>query len=303
MTSIAMPRASDSTSNWLLVLIPGLIWGTSFLFIAEGLKAIGPFGLTFTRILVGFVTLGLIPTSRNAVPRKATPGIIALGVLWFAFPLSMFPIAEQHVSSALVGMLNGAIPLFTAIVAVLMTKQFPPRPIMIGLAVGLLGTVLIAGPSLSQGGSSAVGVMLSLSGVISYGFVLTIARPLQQLHGTLPIIWRAQAVGLVLTAPLGIPELMRADWSLGAALAVLSLGGLGTGVAYVLVAVASRRTSPTRASATTFLIPVVALALGVLVRGEQVAAVSVAGGIVCVAGAWIMTHRPTPRPAILPQQS
>ncbi len=131
------------------------------------------------------------------------------------------------------------------------------------------------------------GVLLTLAGVTSYGFALNLARPLQQRNGALPVIWRAQAVALVLTAPLGVPDLLRAHWTLAPLLSLLALGALGTGVAYVLLAVAAGRVGATRASATTFLIPAVALLLGVLVRGEHVAALSVAGGAVCVAGAWL----------------
>ena len=90
-------------NNWLLVVIPGLIWGASFLFIAEGLQAIGPNGITFIRLFIGFETLALFPASRKAVERSAWPRIALVGVLWFAFPLSMFPFAEQRVSSALTG--------------------------------------------------------------------------------------------------------------------------------------------------------------------------------------------------------
>ena len=74
----------------------------------------------------------------------------------------------------------------------------------------------------------------------------------------------------------------------GPLLALLALGALGTGVAYVLVAVAAGRVGATSASATTFLIPPVALVLGVLVRGERVALVSVLAGAICVAGAWLI---------------
>lgn len=69
---------------------------------------------------------------------------------------------------------------------------------------------------------------------------------------------------------------------------LLALGALGTGVAYVLTVIAAGRVGATKASATAFLIPPVALLLGVLVRGEHVASLSVLGGVVCLAGAWLM---------------
>src|SRR5262245_10457610 len=111
--SKGLSRAARA-GNWWLIAVPGTIWGASFLFIAEGMRAIGPNGLTFVRILLGFVTLSLFPSARRPVQRSDWKGIMWLGVLWLAFPLSLFPFAEQRVSSALTGMLNGANPLFTA---------------------------------------------------------------------------------------------------------------------------------------------------------------------------------------------
>ena len=274
--------------DWILLLVPGVIWGASFLFIAEGLEAMGPNGVTFTRILVGFLTLALFPGSRRAIRREDWLGTSLVGVLWMAFPLSMFPFAEQHVSSALTGMLNGAVPLFTAIVAAGIARRWPSRGIGLGLAVGLAGGVLMALPTIGQGRSTALGVLLILAALVSYGFALNVARPVQQRNGALPVIWRAQAVALVLTAPLGVPEVLRARWSPGPLFSMLALGALGTGVAYVLTVMAAGRVGATKASATAFLIPPVALLLGVLVRGEHVAALSVLGGVVCLAGAWLM---------------
>jgi drug/metabolite transporter (DMT)-like permease len=200
-------------------------------------------------------------------------------------------------------MLNGGVPLFTAIVAAGLARRWPSRGITLGLGVGLLGGVLMGLPTLGQGRSTVVGVLLILAALVSYGFALNVARPVQQRQGALPVIWRAQAVALVLTAPLGLPELLRAHWSPAPLLSVLALG---TGVAYVLTVLAAGRVGATRASATAFLIPPVALLLGVLVRGEHVAALSVAGGVVCLAGAWLMRRaqlehaerRPVVTPAI-----
>src|SRR5215510_15626486 len=144
----------NSAVDWALLVVPGVIWGASFLFIAEGLAALEPNGVTFTRILVGFLTLSLFPSARKPVARSDWAGTAALGVLWLAFPLSMFPFAEQHVSSALTGMLNGATPLFAAAVASLVSRRLPSRGVVFGVAVGFLGAILIAVPgAISSPGS------------------------------------------------------------------------------------------------------------------------------------------------------
>jgi len=274
--------------DWILLIVPGVVWGASFLFIAEGLAAMGPNGVTFSRILIGFLTLALFPGSRRAISRADWPGTALVGVLWMAFPLSMFPYAEQHVSSALTGMLNGSVPLFTAIVGAGMARRWPSRDIANGLAVGLAGGVLMGLPTLGQGRSTALGVLLILAALVSYGFALNVARPIQQRQGALPVIWRAQLVALVLTAPLGLPDVLHARWSPGPIFSLLALGALGTAVAYVLTVMAAGRIGATKAAATAFLIPPVALLLGVLVRGEHVATLSVVGGVVCLGGAWLM---------------
>ncbi len=309
-------------SGWFLLIIPGLIWGASFLFIAEGLRAVDPNGVTFLRICFGFATLALFPAARKPIERSDWGSVALLGVLWFAFPLSMFPFAEQRVSSALTGMLNGANPLFATLVAAFLEsakgadarrqtakelvrtsggaadtapvlreflqRRAPSRGVAAGLAVGLSGTVLMALPAMDQGHSSSVGIALIVIALVSYGFALSLARALQLKYGGMPVIWRAQAVGLILTAPLGIRDLTAAHWSVVPLLSILALGVGGTAIANVLLATAAGRFGAARASGTTFLIPVVALALGVIVRHEQVALLSVIGGFVCLSGAWFM---------------
>jgi drug/metabolite transporter (DMT)-like permease len=271
-----------------LLVLPGVIWGASFLFIAEGLEALGPYGVAFLRIAIGFAVLSLFPAARRAMPPTELRGTVALGVLWMAVPLTMFALAEQHVSSALTGMLNGSVPLFVAVVAGALAGRLPSRATRIGLAVGFGGAVIMAVPGLGAGENSTVGVLEILVALVCYGFALNIARGLQQRNGALPVIWRAQGVALLLTAPLGLPEVFAADWSLAPLLAMLALGALGTAVAFVLAAIAAGRLGATRASATTFLTPPVALALGVLVRDEHVHLWSVIGAGVALVGAWLL---------------
>lgn len=276
------------TGGWLLLIVPGLIWGASFLFIAEGLRSLGPNGVAFLRIAIGFATLAVFPSARKTVARKDWASVAWLGFLWFAFPLTLFPYAQRHVSSAVTGMLNGANPLFATLVAVYVARQMPPRGVSIGLAVGMFGTVLIALPAVDESRSSALGVALILGAMVSYGLALSIARALQLQYGAVPVIWRAQAFALMLTAPLGLPELIAARWSLWPFLSMLALGALGTAVANVLMAKSAGRFGAARASSTTFLIPVVALVLGVVLRNEKVALLSIVGCAVCLMGAWLM---------------
>lgn len=290
MTDQPIEPTHPLRSTWLLLLVPGAIWGASFLFIAEGLEAMGPNAVTFVRILIGFGTLAMFPQARRSVDRSLTPKIILLSVVWLAFPLSMFPYAEQHVSSALTGMLNGANPLFTAMVAFVMTRERPARGVLVGLGVGLVGAVLVALPAVGEGESSALGISLILMALVSYGIALNVAGPIQKKFGVVPLIWRAQGLAILLTAPLGIPELMAAEWSLRPLVSLLLLGSLGTGIAYVMLAIVAGRVGATRASSTTYLIPPVALALGVLIRDEHVALLSVLGGGVCILGAWLMNR-------------
>lgn len=285
---VAFAGTRTLTPDWLLLLIPGVIWGASFLFIAEGLRAIAPAGVTFVRIVIGFVTLACFPAAWRRVDREDWPRIALLGIVWLAFPLTLFPFAEERVSSALTGMLNAAIPLFTVMVTSTIERRLPSRGILAGVGVGMFGAVLIALPSLHEGRSSSIGVLMILAALLSYGFALSVAKPLQQKYGALPVIWRAQLVALLLTAPFGAGDVLHAHWTMRALLSMIALGALGTAIAHVLLAHVAGRIGAARASATTFLIPGVALLLGVVILSEHVALLAVLGCAVCVAGAWLM---------------
>jgi drug/metabolite transporter (DMT)-like permease len=275
----------------LLIILPGFIWGASFLFIAEGLEVVSPSGVAFVRILIGFLTLSLVPAVRRPILKEDRVRTVVLGVIWLAFPLSMFPFAEQHVSSALAGMLNGAVPLFVAAVASALARQAPPRAVLVGLAVGFLGAILIALPGMTASTGppgQILGVLLILAALVSYGFAYSLSGPLQQRNGALPVIWRALGVAALLTAPLGVPSVLAGHWSLWPVASLVALGAGGTGIAYVLTATAAGRMGATVASINNFFIPVVALALGVTLRHERVSRVSIAGAAVCLLGAWLI---------------
>ena len=103
--------------DWLLLVVPGVIWGSSFYFIDVGLDSFAPGMITPMRVLFGCITLSMIPKARQPVPKAAWPNIIVLSLVWLVVPLTVFPFAGQHVASSVTGMLNGGTPLFVAVVA------------------------------------------------------------------------------------------------------------------------------------------------------------------------------------------
>ncbi|CAB5063247.1 unannotated protein [freshwater metagenome] len=274
-------------SDWLLLLMPGLIWGSSFFFIAEGLDAFQPALITPLRVLFGFLALVALPQSRKHIPRKDLPSIALLGVFWMVIPLSLFPFAEQHVSSSVTGMLNGATPLFVVTVTSLMHKSFPHRNQLLGLLVGFCGVLLIAIPTANNNSSSKFGVALIMCALCCYGIALNLAVPLQKKYGALPVIVRALAVALILTAPFGIAAIPNSSFAWHSLFAMVGLGVGGTGIAYALATTLAGRVGSTRTSVTTYIIPVVALFLGAIVRDEIVAGLSLVGCGVALTGAFL----------------
>jgi drug/metabolite transporter (DMT)-like permease len=275
-------------ADWAALALPGLIWGSSFFLIAEGLDSFEPFLVTWMRLLFGFAVIAATPTARTTVGRSVWPRLAVLGVVWMAVPLSLFPFAEERVSSSVTGMLNGATPVFTAAVAAAVLRRSPPVRQLVGLAVGVAGIVLIASPSWSAGSSSASGVVMILVALACYGVALNLAGPLQRQFGALPVIGRALAVAVVLIAPFGLSAVGGSSFSWGSALAVAALGAFGTGVAYVLMAANAGRYGSTRAASSTYLIPGVALVLGVVFRGEHADVIAIVGTLVAVVGAYLV---------------
>ena len=127
--------------------------------------------------------------------------------------------------------------------------------------------------------------------VLCYGLALNLAVPLQQRHGALPVLLRAQLAALVLLLPFGLWGLAGSRFAWGPVLAMVPLGVLGTGVAFVLMTILVGRVGGPRGAVATYFIPVVAIVLGVLLLGERVAPAAVAGTALVVAGAWL-TSRP-----------
>ena len=292
------PRPIDdqfTPTDWSLFVAVATIWGSSFLFIDIGLDALPPGVITLMRVGLGALALVAVPRRRIPVEAGDRRRVTALSIVWVAVPFTLFPIAEQHISSAVAGLLNGGTPIFAAIFAVVLFEQRTRGAQLLGIAIGFVGVVLVSLPSIGDGSSEALGVALVVAATVCYGLAVTIAAPLQQRYGSVNLMAKVLALATIWTAPYGLWQMNDASWEAGPVLAVVVLGVLGTGVAFALMGNLVGRVGSTRASFITYLIPAVALVLGVAFRGDDVVALELVGIVFVIAGALLASRRVSTR--------
>jgi drug/metabolite transporter (DMT)-like permease len=277
--------------EWGLLASVSLMWGSSFLFIAIGVDSFAPAVVAWSRLALGAATLALFRRARSEIHREDWGRVAALGLLWMAIPFVLFPMAEQRISSALAGMLNGAVPLLSALFAALLMKKLPGRKQMAGLFLGFVGVVAIAAPAVVISRFTALGVALVLIAVVFYGISFNLAVPLQQRYGALPVLLRAQLIALVTVTPIALLQLPASEWNPVSALAMVPLGALGTGVALVAMTTLAGRAGAARGSIAIYFLPLVAVILGVLFRDETIAPLSVLGAGLVLGGAWLSSRK------------
>ena len=291
-TSHGTNREAFSASDWGLFMSLALIWGSSFLFMAIGLDAFHPGLITLLRVAFGASFLAMIPRARAvAIERGDWPKIVALAVVWVAVPFTLFPIAQQWIDSAVAGMLNGATPIFTAVLATFLLRSLPGPMQIAGLLIGFAGILAIALPSAGGSGTAAIGVILVVIATLGYAVSLNMVPPLQQRYGSLAIMARVEWVALVMVAPFGLYGIGQSSFAWPSLLAVAAVGVLGTGLAFVLMGNLAGRVGATRASFLTYLIPVVALILGVVFRDEVISVIAILGVLLVIAGAILASRR------------
>lgn len=277
--------------EWGLLAAIALIWGSSFLFMAMGLETLRPGVITLARLGLGALALAALPRARRRVDRDDLPRIALLGVVWMAIPLTLFPIAQQWIDSSVAGMINGGVPITTAVWATVLLRRAPGRRQLVGIGIGFAGVVLIFLPELQGSSATALGAGLVILAIALYGLAANLAVPLQQRYGALPVLLRAQLAALVLVTPVGLWQLQGSSFAWGPVLAMVPLGILGTGLAFAAMTTLVGRVGGPRGSVAIYFVPVVAVVLGILVRGEEVAPVAVVGTALVLLGAWITSRR------------
>lgn len=287
-----------------------LLWGSSYLWISLALRSFSPLQVTLGRLVLGAGLLVLLVGVRRVLPllrdRTLWLPLLVAALLANVVPFALFAVAQQSISSAQAGSLNATTPLWALVVALLSRQQArTTRYQVLGLLLGLVGAVLVLSPwQATAGGAggaggpgSAFGAVLALLAAASYGvgYVYVAARLTSRgLPGTALASCQLLAGTLLLLPTLPwvvVPAGPAPSPPAVLALAVLGLGG--TGLAYLLLYRIIRDDGPVVASGVAYLLPVVAVLLGVLVLEEEVGVVPLLGVALVLAGVGLSRHRRT----------
>jgi len=288
----------------MLSVLLAVTWGSSFLLIDIAIEHLDTRGVPFGRSLAGAVALAFFPGARDAIPRSDWPRIAILGLVWMALPFWLFPLAEKTVASSVAGMMNGGLPVVMAAVTALWVRRLPSVQRIGAIVLGFVGIVVVAWPAIqtdtTSGDSIADlrGVLFLAGALLCYAVGANVARPLQAQYSPARLLMRVQIAAALWTLPFAADGASSSDFAWSSVLAVIGLGVVGTGIAFVAFGTLLERTGLTRAMIPTYFTPIVGLVLGTLFNNETIALVSVAGMLVVIASAWL-TSKPDERDVTL----
>ena len=279
------------------VVALAFVWGWSFLFIKVAGRGMTPATVAGTRIVLG--ALVIVATCRInglRLPRDRTSWrhFVVMGVTSCAVPFTLLAWGEQRIGSSVAAVANATTPLFTALYSALVAGERLRRPQLVGLVIGFLGVTVAAGLAGSDlANSSVAGVGSSVAAAAFYGVAFVYAR--RHLRDIAPLIAAAgQLVAAsIIMAPIAVATSVASGFHLTPtrAASIVLLGVIGTGFAYVVNFGNINALGATKASMVTYLVPVVAVAVGVAFLGENFSARLVVGGLITVAGVALVQTR------------
>lgn len=266
------------------IAVLATVWGTNFLLVEEALEGLNPTQIVAIRLaLGGTALLLLVRATRTALPRNGVTWLklAGMGLLGQAIPWLLFAAGQVEVTSALAGLYTGLTPLLTIPVAWLFLRERPSTAAICACVVGFLGLVVVLAPWSDDGEVSLRGQLLCLGGAACYAVAYSYAgRMMKTVGDTKLSLAASQALtAIVVVVPVGSGQLVEpatVTWLIGVCLMLL---GLGTAVAFLVNYWLIARVGPVSASLAFYLIPVVAVVAGMLVRGERLHPNEVAGSV------------------------
>ncbi len=282
--------------NAVEFLLLAAIWGSSFLCMRIAAPELGPMTLAMLRCGIGAVTLLCILLARNAWPalKHNLRGIGLVGLVNSAIPFVLLGYASLSLSAGVTSILNSAAPLWTAAIAFAWYKDRLSQLQVVGMILGVVGVVILVAGSgkaaITDLNSLVLAFAAGVAATAAYGLGANIARG--KLRGINPL---AIATGSQISATLALlgpglatwPETTPGDLRLW--VAVVVLGVVCTGIAYLLFFRLIASLGATQAVAVTYIIPVFGIGWGMLLLDEQLTLMIVLGAVVIVAGTALTT--------------
>lgn len=295
---IARPTRSDL----LLLLALGIMWGTSYVFIKLGVETLPTFTLIATRLAIGLALLvAVVVATRTPLPRDPMTyaHLFVMAVINIVIPFTLITTAERSVDSAIAAILNGAVPLIVIVLAALV---FHDEPITLnrfaGVIIGYLGVIVLVAPGLtgaSPGGSAVSGEIALLGSTLAYAIGAVYSRRTLRNRGLRPVVPAVFQVGFALLVigvlAFAFEKPLDVSWNTNAIVAVVWLGLLGSGLAYLVQFRLLARIGATGTSQLAYLLPVVGIISGAVMFGEQIDAIVIAGTALVLGGVALVNSR------------
>ncbi len=304
MTALEAP---PTTRAWLPAAAAGctlFFWASAFVAIRHLGETVTPGALTISRLTVAAVVLGVLVFRRKPTwpARSDWPLLLACGVMWFGVYNLALNEAERRIDAGTAAMLIQVGPLLIALLAAMFLGEQLTPWVLIGIAVAFSGVAVIslANGQGGEGGTGDVwGVILTVVAAVTYAIGVVAQKPLTARIPPFELIFLSCLIGIVTALPFagGLADLANQPPSTWAW--IVYLGVFPTALAFSTWAYALKRMGAARLSITTFLVPVIAIALAWALLDETPVPLAYVGGALCVAGVLLSRRRPrvgpTPR--------
>ena len=301
-----MKPSSSSRADWLLFILLGFLWGSSYLFIKIGVDAgLQPFTLVSLRLLIGLALLAaVVIIARESLPREPRiyGHLVVMGFFSVALPFMLITWAELSVDSSLAAVLTAAVPLFVIpFAALILRDERVTLNKLIGILIGLIGVAIVVGFDPAElVGNELLAELALIGAAASYAVGGVYAR--RNVHGLRPMIPAlfqvAFGLAMVTVPAIVLEGPIRLDMRPEALFAVIWLGLLGSGAAYLVFFRLLGHWGATRTSLVAYLLPIWGIVLGALVLDEPIDARLILGTALVIGGIALVNLRRSLRPPL-----
>ncbi|MEU9147862.1 DMT family transporter [Streptomyces sp. NPDC048349] len=280
-------RSGMDRGALLAASVTVVLWASAFVSIRASADHFEPGALALGRLLTGSLALVclLLAKGGGVPPRKAWPGIVGSGVLWFGVYMVVLNWGEQLVDAGTASMVVNVGPMVVALLGGWFLKEGFPPLLLAGMAVSFVGAVVVGFSSSGGGSSSVLGLGLCLLAAVAYGAGVVMQKPALRHATPMQVTAYGCLIGAVACLPFSgqlVSDLSAAP--LSATLNVVYLGLFPTALAFTTWAYALSRTTAGKMGATTYAVPAVVVLISWLALDEVPGWVTLLGGAICLGG-------------------